>query len=310
MDRLLHRHHPYVQHLSFTVQHLPRTSPPTRSKSSASLCPDGRFAARSPSAARHVAATAEGVRVRPTPRRRATATGALIATAALLAVGFQPAPQPPRPTAAPPRAQPRQGRPRRPAGAASPAQRAELIREQRHHGRHRQGTGPRRPGEARRPGRRKDRDGTTHTRYERTYADSRSSAATSWSPRPRRARPSRSPRRPGAALKVVDTSADVAPAAAEKQALGAAKAEGSKKTEADRAPRKVVWLAEGKPVLAYETVVGGLQHDGTPNELHVVTDAATGEKLFEWQAVENGTGNTQYSGQVTLGTTQSGSTYT
>ncbi len=100
------------------------------------------------------------------------------------------------------------------------------------------------------------------------------------------------------------------PAAAEKQALGLAKAEGSTKADADRAPRKVVWLAQGnKPVLAYETVVGGLQHDGTPNELHVVTDATTGKKLYEWQAVENGTGNTQYSGQVTLGSTQSGSTY-
>ncbi|MGW3669538.1 M4 family metallopeptidase, partial [Streptomyces sp. NPDC005141] len=58
------------------------------------------------------------------------------------------------------------------------------------------------------------------------------------------------------------------------------------------------------------TVVGGLQDDGTPNELHVITDAATGKKLYEYQAIKNGIGNTQYSGQVTLTTTQSGSTYT
>ncbi|MYZ12951.1 peptidase M4, partial [Streptomyces sp. SID337] len=111
-------------------------------------------------------------------------------------------------------------------------------------------------------------------------------------------------------LKGVDTSADIKASAAEKQALGAARAEGSKKTDADRAPRKVVWMAKGAPTLAYETVVGGLQHDGTPNELHVITDAATGKKLFQWQGIENGTGNTQYSGQVTLGTAQSGSNYT
>ncbi len=155
-----------------------------------------------------------------------------------------------------------------------------------------------------------DRDGTTHTRYERTYAglpvlggdlvvsETKAGVTESVSKASR------------TALKNVDTSADVAPAAAEKQALGAAKAAGSTKADADRAPRKVVWLAQGnKPVLAYETVVGGLQHDGTPNELHVVTDATTGAKIFEWQAVENGTGNTQYSGQVTLGSTQSGSAY-
>ncbi|CAM5699722.1 Neutral metalloproteinase OS=Streptomyces tendae OX=1932 GN=GUR47_36255 PE=3 SV=1 [Streptomyces tendae] len=72
----------------------------------------------------------------------------------------------------------------------------------------------------------------------------------------------------------------------------------------------MIWAANGTPVLAYETVVGGLQEDGTPNELHVVTDAATGAKLYEYQAVENGTGNTMYSGTVTLGTAQSGSSYT
>ncbi len=47
----------------------------------------------------------------------------------------------------------------------------------------------------------------------------------------------------------------------------------------------MIWAGNGsKPVLAYETVVGGLQEDGTPNELHVITDAATGKKLYEYQA--------------------------
>ena len=48
----------------------------------------------------------------------------------------------------------------------------------------------------------------------------------------------------------------------------------------------MIWAANGKPVLAYETVVGGLQDDGTPNELHVITDAATGKKLYEYQGIE------------------------
>jgi Zn-dependent metalloprotease len=155
-----------------------------------------------------------------------------------------------------------------------------------------------------------DRDGTTHTRYERTYAGLPVLGGDLLVTETKAGRTEAVAKAARAELKNVDLSADVAPAAAEKQALGAARAEGSKATEAQQAPRKVVWLAQGKPVLAYETVVGGLQHDGTPNELHVVTDAATGAKLYEWQAVHNGTGNTQYSGQVPLGTAQSGSNYT
>nr|WP_223183264.1 MULTISPECIES: M4 family metallopeptidase [unclassified Streptomyces] len=150
-----------------------------------------------------------------------------------------------------------------------------------------------------------DQDGTTHTRYERTYAglpvlggdlivaESKAGATTGVVKSSR------------AELKNIATTATVAPAAAEKQAFGLAKADGSAKIAADHAPRKVVWAAQGTPVLAYETVVGGLQEDGTPNELHVVTDAKTGAKLFEWQGVETGVGNTQYSGTVTLGTAPS-----
>ncbi|MET9663960.1 M4 family metallopeptidase [Streptomyces sp. NPDC006475] len=251
--------------------------------------------------------------MRPTPRRRTTATGALIATAALLAVGFQAGPSSadPAASAVPASAQAGKADPGALPLSLSPAQRAELIRKQ-------SATTAATAAELGLTAQEKlvvrdvtqDRDGTTHTRYERTYAglpvlggdlvvaESKAGATESVTKASK------------TVLKNVDTSADVTPAAAEKQALGLAKAEGSTKTDADRAPRKVVWLAQGnKPVLAYETVVGGLQHDGTPNELHVVTDATTGKKLYEWQAVENGTGNTQYSGQVTLGSTQSGSTY-
>ncbi|WP_328396218.1 M4 family metallopeptidase [Streptomyces sp. NBC_00390] len=250
--------------------------------------------------------------MRPTHRRRATATGALVATAALLAVGFQTGTSAAQTTASAVPAAAKAGKadPGALPKSLTPAQRAELIREA-------SATTAATAKELGLTSQEKllvrdvtqDRDGTTHTRYERTYAglpvlggdlvvsESKAGVTESVSKASR------------ATLKNVDTSADVAPSVAEKQAVGAAKAEGSAKAKADRAPRKVVWLAEGKPTLAYETVVGGLQHDGTPNELHVVTDASTGAKLFEWQAVETGTGNTQYSGQVNVGSTQSGSTY-
>ncbi|MEG8277928.1 M4 family metallopeptidase [Streptomyces sp. AHA2] len=155
----------------------------------------------------------------------------------------------------------------------------------------------------------KDADGTVHTRYERTYAGlpvlggdlvvhtSRSGAAQGVT------------RATKAAIKVASLKPVIAAAKAEKQAVTLAEAAGSERTEPESAPRKVIWAASGEPVLAYETVVGGLQEDGTPNELHVITDAATGKKLYEYQAIETGTGNTTYSGQVTLTTTGSGTSY-
>ncbi|WP_327369940.1 M4 family metallopeptidase [Streptomyces sp. NBC_01217] len=249
--------------------------------------------------------------MRSTPSRRATATGALIAAAALLAVGVQTGTATATvgsATAAVPAA----------AGAdhgaltkqLTPSQRAELIRRA-------DATKAATAKELGLGSQEKlvvkdviqDNDGTTHTRYERTFAglpvlggdlvvqESKAGATEDVT---------KASKVTSGQLKAVDTTAELAPAAAEKQALGLAKADGSKKTEADRAPRKVVWVANGKPQLAYETVVGGLQEDGTPNQLHVITDATTGAKLYEWQAIENGTGNTQFSGQVTLGTSGTG----
>ncbi|MEU7426418.1 M4 family metallopeptidase, partial [Streptomyces sp. NPDC040750] len=111
------------------------------------------------------------------------------------------------------------------------------------------------------------------------------------------------------AIKVASLKPQITAAKAEKQAVSAARTLGSAKSTADGA-RKVIWAGSGKPVLAYETVVGGLQDDGTPNQLHVVTDAATGKKLFEYQGIETGVGKTKYSGEVNLTTAQSGSSYT
>ncbi|MGW5284967.1 M4 family metallopeptidase [Streptomyces collinus] len=155
----------------------------------------------------------------------------------------------------------------------------------------------------------KDADGTVHTRYERTYAGlpvlggdlivhtAKSGGAASVT------------RANKSAIRVSSLAPRVSAAHAEKQAVTAAKTLGSAKSSADGA-RKVIWAGSGKPVLAYETVVGGLQDDGTPNQLHVVTDAATGAKLFQYQGIETGVGNTRYSGKVDLTSTQSGSSYT
>ncbi|NED90067.1 peptidase M4 [Streptomyces sp. SID11233] len=252
--------------------------------------------------------------MRSTPSRRTTATGALIAAAALLAAGVQTGTATATPagdtSAAAITATASAGADH---GALpkqlSPSQRAELIRE----------ANTSKAATAKDLGLGsqeklvvrdviQDNDGTTHTRYERTFGGlpvlggdliveaSKAGATQSVT---------KASKATTAQLKAVDTTAKVAPAAAEKQALGAAKADGSARTAAEKAPRKVVWMASGTPQLAYETVVGGLQDDGTPNALHVVTDASSGAKIYEWQAIEKGTGNTEYSGQVTLGTAPS-----
>ncbi|MDN3248858.1 Zn-dependent metalloprotease [Streptomyces sp. DSM 42143] len=155
----------------------------------------------------------------------------------------------------------------------------------------------------------KDRDGTVHTRYERTYdgLPVLGGDLVVSSDAGKTERVVKATQKPIAPATVTPK---ISAAKAKTQAVAAAKAAGAKAPDADRAPRKVIWAANGTPVLAYETVVGGLQEDGTPNELHVVTDAATGAKLYEYQAIHNGTGNTMYSGTVTLGTAQSGSSYT
>ncbi|WP_069765620.1 M4 family metallopeptidase [Streptomyces sp. LUP47B] len=156
----------------------------------------------------------------------------------------------------------------------------------------------------------RDADGTVHTRYERTYDglpvlggdlvvhESKSGATEGVSKATK------------ATIKVASLTPKVTVAKAETQALTAAKAAGSDKAAADGA-RKVIWAGSGTPVLAYETIVGGFQDDGTPNQLHVITDAATGKKLYEYQGIENatGTGKSLYSGTVSLETTLSGSTY-
>ncbi|MER6127424.1 M4 family metallopeptidase [Streptomyces sp. NPDC001795] len=156
----------------------------------------------------------------------------------------------------------------------------------------------------------KDADGTLHTRYERTYAGLPVLGGDLIVDTARSGQTERVVKATQATIQVASLTPAIAASKAEKQALSVARAAGSTKTGADVAPRKVIWAASGKPVLAYETVIGGFQDDGTPNQLHVIIDAATGKELFRHQGIETGVGNTQYSGQVSLTTTQSGSTYT
>ncbi|WTT06181.1 M4 family metallopeptidase [Streptomyces sp. NBC_00090] len=154
----------------------------------------------------------------------------------------------------------------------------------------------------------KDADGTLHTRYERTFAGLPVLGGDLVVHTGANGTARGVTKNTQATITVASTTAAKSAESAKSFALGEAKAEGAKDPKADSV-RKVVWAASGKPVLAWESVVGGVQHDGTPSRLHVITDATTGAELFEYQAVNTGTGTGQYAGQVTIGTSLSGSTY-
>ncbi|MBZ4322702.1 M4 family metallopeptidase [Streptomyces sp. SCA2-4] len=154
----------------------------------------------------------------------------------------------------------------------------------------------------------KDADGTVHTRYERTYDGLPVLGGDLIVHEGKGAKDGRQVTKATDASIAVSTSASLAPAEAKKSALSAAADQKTAKP-AGQTPRKVVWAAQGKPVLAYETVVTGVQKDGTPSELHVITNAATGKKLYQYEAIETGTGTSTYSGTVPLTTTKSGSQF-
>ncbi|MGK5630303.1 M4 family metallopeptidase [Streptomyces sp. URMC 123] len=184
-----------------------------------------------------------------------------------------------------------------------------------------------------------DADGTVHTRYERTYEGlpvlggdlvvhekKNGSRSVDKATEASIAVPSTEAAQPAAAAeKAALKAAESVHAAKDAEAEKAAKAAGrsaapqgiaangadshDEKITAERAPRKVIWAASGAPVLAWETVLTGTQHDGTPSRLVVVTDAATGKQLFTNEQIKTGTGTGQYSGKVNLGTTRSGSSY-
>ncbi|MGW0424598.1 M4 family metallopeptidase [Streptomyces sp. NPDC003015] len=153
----------------------------------------------------------------------------------------------------------------------------------------------------------RDADGTTHTRYERTYAglpvlggdlvvhDNNGRTTVT--------------RANAAQLSLPSLSPKVTAAGAAAKALAASKRDQVRGAKVADASRAVVWAGTGKPVLAWETVVEGVQKDGTPSELQVVTDAATGKELLAAEKVHTGSGTGQYVGTVPLGTTLSGSTY-
>ncbi|MFF9350836.1 M4 family metallopeptidase [Streptomyces sp. NPDC014734] len=134
----------------------------------------------------------------------------------------------------------------------------------------------------------KDTDGTVHTRYERTFAGLPVLGGDLVTHTARNGKLKGVTKATEATISVPSTTAKIKTAAS---------------------ARKVIWASGGKPVLAFESVRTGVQKDGTPSRMHIITDATTGKELRRYEAIETGIGNSQYSGKVDLSTTKTGSGY-
>ncbi len=149
-----------------------------------------------------------------------------------------------------------------------------------------------------------DRDGSTHVRYQRTFAGLRviggdfvvhrtgagAVTSVSWNA--------------SGKADVASTTPQVAAAAA--RATGSRTAALAKKSTAGEL---VVYAGGATPRLAYDVLVTGIAADQTPTRLHTVVDATTGKTLARWDDVREGTGRGIFVGNVTVGTTPSGSSY-
>jgi Zn-dependent metalloprotease len=143
-----------------------------------------------------------------------------------------------------------------------------------------------------------DRDGTRHVRYERTFkglpviggdlvVERTAAGATRsvhWN-----------------AVKSVEVS--TSPKLSQGQARSAAGAGST------AGPTLVVYAADSGPRLAYDVVTEGVRADQTPSRLHTIVDATNGATLDRYDDIVEGTGASQYSGTVTLGTTPSAGSY-
>ncbi|MEV7212665.1 M4 family metallopeptidase, partial [Kitasatospora cineracea] len=150
----------------------------------------------------------------------------------------------------------------------------------------------------------KDADGTQHFRYERTYDGLPVLGGDLVVHQAANGTTKGVDRASTASLTGLSTTPKLAAAKGQSAALAAESG-----SALETAPRLVVWAADNNPRLAWETVVSGVQKDGTPSKMHVVTDATSGAVIQKWEGVETGTGNGVFVGNVTLGTSQSGSNY-
>jgi Zn-dependent metalloprotease len=149
-----------------------------------------------------------------------------------------------------------------------------------------------------------DPDGTTHTRYDRTWKGLRVVGGDLVVEKAKGGRIEDVQFNNGRSVAAATTTPAVARTAA--VSTGQQRSRASRETSRGEL---VVWAATGTPRLAYDVLTTGTLADQTPSRLHTIVDATTGAVITSFDEVVKGTGNSQYSGTVTLNTTLSGSTW-
>jgi Zn-dependent metalloprotease len=149
-----------------------------------------------------------------------------------------------------------------------------------------------------------DRDGTQHIRYDRTFKGLRVLGGELIVEKSAAGKEKGVIYNASGKVAVKSTTPKVSEASA--KSSGAKKAGyAAKSTDGEL----VVWAGSGSPRLAYDVLTEGVRKDQTPSKLHTIVDANTGAVITSWDEVKNGTGNSMYSGTVTLNTIQSGSSW-
>ncbi len=153
----------------------------------------------------------------------------------------------------------------------------------------------------------RDADGTTYTRYDRTYNVLRVIGGDLIVKRTPKGQSSTTYNAAGR-LEVPSATARMSPAAAER--IGHQLAERATLTKLSSSRAELVVHAGAKGArLAYDVATRGVRADQTPSMLHTIIDASSGKLLTASDEVKTGTGNSMYSGTVTLNSIQSGSSW-
>lgn len=151
-----------------------------------------------------------------------------------------------------------------------------------------------------------DPDGTQHVRYDRTFKGLRVIGGDLVVENSARGAQKDVHVNASGKVAVRSTVARRSASEAATVAAGRSQARTAKKVDSTEL---VVWAGGEVPRLAWEVVTEGIKADQTPTRLHTLVDADTGAVLQSWDEVKHGTGNSQYSGQVTVNSTQSGTSW-
>ncbi|WP_460461526.1 M4 family metallopeptidase, partial [Angustibacter peucedani] len=152
-----------------------------------------------------------------------------------------------------------------------------------------------------------DADGTTHVRYTRTFDGLRVVGGDLVVHETKAGALKGVDKAGSGKVAVASTTPAVAASSARSTGQSLAKAKGESSTS-----ELVVYAAGATPRLAYDVVTEGVKADQTPTRLHTYVDARTGKALASYDEIETaeGTGKTIYSGNVSITTSGSGSSYT